>query len=48
MLPVFRCGEAWFGPTLWNGMRVMRISLSNYRTTEQDVRRVVEAVRGVL
>ena len=41
-------GEAWFGPTVWNGMRVMRISLSNFRTTEQDIRRTVEAVRGVL
>ncbi|MCW8924930.1 MAG: aminotransferase class V-fold PLP-dependent enzyme, partial [Xanthomonadales bacterium] len=26
-------GEAWFGPTVWKGMRVMRISLSNFRTT---------------
>ena len=41
-------GEAWFGPIVWNDMRVMRISLSNFRTTEKDIQRVVKAVRGVL
>ena len=41
-------GEAWFGPTTWNGMRVMRISVSNYRTDAADVERVVAAVHGVL
>lgn len=38
-------GEAWFGPTLWNGMRVMRISLSNFRTTPDDIDRAVAAVK---
>ena len=41
-------GEAWFGPTTWNGMRVMRISVSNWRTSEADVARTVEAVRAAL
>jgi glutamate/tyrosine decarboxylase-like PLP-dependent enzyme len=41
-------GEAWFGPTLWNGMRVMRISVSNYRTGPADIERAVEAVRRAL
>ena len=41
-------GEAWFGPTTWNGMRVMRISLSNFRTTPEDVDRVVAAVHAAL
>ena len=41
-------GEAWFGPTLWNEKRVMRISLSNYRTTPEDIDRVVTAVRRAL
>jgi glutamate/tyrosine decarboxylase-like PLP-dependent enzyme len=41
-------GEAWFGPTLWNGMRVMRISISSYRTSSKDIDRVVSAVRKVL
>jgi glutamate/tyrosine decarboxylase-like PLP-dependent enzyme len=38
-------GEAWFGPTQWNGMRVMRISLSNFRTTHEDIERAVNAVK---
>ena len=41
-------GEAWFGPTLWHGMRVMRISLSNFRTTADDIRRAVAAVGTAL
>ena len=41
-------GEAWFGGTLWNGMRVMRISLSNFRTTGEDIDRVVAAVKEAL
>ncbi|NNE05224.1 MAG: aspartate aminotransferase family protein [Xanthomonadales bacterium] len=41
-------GEAWFGPTEWNGMRVMRISVSNYRTTQKDVVRTVEIVANAL
>jgi glutamate/tyrosine decarboxylase-like PLP-dependent enzyme len=38
-------GEAWFGPTLWNGMRVMRISLSNFRTTANDIDRALAAIK---
>ena len=38
-------GEAWFGPTVWNGMRVMRISLSNFRTTPEDIDRAVAAIK---
>ncbi len=41
-------GEAWFGGTLWNGMRVMRISLSNFRTTGEDIDRVVAAFKVAL
>ncbi|MEM6512291.1 MAG: aminotransferase class V-fold PLP-dependent enzyme [Pseudomonadota bacterium] len=41
-------GEAWFGPTTWNGMRVMRISLSNFRTTPDDIDRTVDAVNKAL
>ena len=41
-------GEAWFGPTVWNGMRVMRISLSNFRTTQEDVNRAVEAIKSAM
>ena len=38
-------GEAWFGPTVWNGVRVMRISLSNFRTTPDDIERAVAAIK---
>ena len=43
-----KSGEAWFGPTLWNGMRVMRVSLSNHRTTPNDIDRVVKAIKIAL
>ena len=41
-------GEAWFGPTVWHDMRVMRISLSNFRTTSDDINRAVAAVKAAL
>ncbi len=41
-------GEAWFGATLWNGMRVMRISLSNWQTSQGDIDRTVAAVKAAL
>ena len=41
-------GEAWFGPTVWHDMRVMRISLSNFRTTSDDIERAVAAVKAAM
>ncbi|HKX10237.1 MAG TPA: aminotransferase class V-fold PLP-dependent enzyme [Stellaceae bacterium] len=41
-------GVAWFGGVTWRGMRVMRISVSNWRTTEDDVARTIESVREAL
>ena len=41
-------GEAWFGPTVWHDMRVMRISLSNFRTTSDDIERAVAAIKAEL
>jgi glutamate/tyrosine decarboxylase-like PLP-dependent enzyme len=41
-------GEAWFGPTTWRGMRVMRVSLSNFRTTAQDIDRTVAAIETAM
>ena len=41
-------GEAWFGPTTWRGMRVMRVSLSNFRTTPEDIDRTIEAVKAAM
>jgi hypothetical protein len=41
-------GEALFGGVTWRGRRAMRISVSNWRTTEADVARVIAAVRVAL
>lgn len=41
-------GTAWFGGTDFDGKRVMRISVCNYRTTHDDVARTLEAVRRAL
>jgi aromatic-L-amino-acid decarboxylase len=41
-------GEAYFGPSTWAGKRVMRICVVNWRTTERDVARTIEAVRSAL
>ena len=41
-------GEAFFGPVNWRGRRAMRISVSNWRTTDSDVSRTIDAVRAVL
>src|SRR5690606_23156926 len=30
-------GEAWFGGTLWQGRPAMRISVSSWRTRDEDV-----------
>ena len=38
-------GEAWFGPTTWRGMRVMRVSLSNFRSTARDIDRTAAAIK---
>ena len=41
-------GEALFGGVDWRGRRCMRISVCNWRTTQDDVTRTIEAVRGAL
>jgi len=37
-------GECWMGDTTWHGRRLMRISVSSWRTTEEDVDRSVAAI----
>jgi glutamate/tyrosine decarboxylase-like PLP-dependent enzyme len=37
-------GTCWLGGTEWLGEHAMRISVSNWRTTEQDVDRSVESI----
>jgi glutamate/tyrosine decarboxylase-like PLP-dependent enzyme len=41
-------GEAWFGATTYRGVRAMRVSVVNWRTTAADVDRAVAAVRAAL
>jgi glutamate/tyrosine decarboxylase-like PLP-dependent enzyme len=44
---VQRDGTCWMGGTTWHGRRYMRISVSNWSTTEDDVDRSVAAIRRV-
>jgi glutamate/tyrosine decarboxylase-like PLP-dependent enzyme len=45
---VQRSGECWMGATTWRGHRYMRISVSNWRTTQADVDRSVAAIESAL
>ena len=41
-------GEAFFSGTTWKGRRAMRISVTNWRTNENDVARTIAAVGAAL
>jgi glutamate/tyrosine decarboxylase-like PLP-dependent enzyme len=41
---VQRDGTMWAGGTTWHGLAAMRISVSNWSTTEADIDRSIEAV----
>jgi glutamate/tyrosine decarboxylase-like PLP-dependent enzyme len=41
-------GEAFFTPTTWHGLRAMRVSVSNWQTSMEDVAPVVACVARVL
>ena len=41
-------GECWMGATTWHGQRLMRISVSSWRTTEADVDRSVAAIAAAM
>jgi glutamate/tyrosine decarboxylase-like PLP-dependent enzyme len=45
---VQRDGTCWMGGTTWHGRRYMRISVSNWTTTEADVDRSVAAIERLL
>ncbi|WP_329389444.1 pyridoxal-dependent decarboxylase [Streptomyces sp. NBC_01351] len=38
-------GTAWISGSTWHGRRVMRISVSNWSTTDDDVARALESIR---
>lgn len=39
-------GTCWCGPTTWRGREAMRVSVSGWNTTEEDIDRSVAAVRA--
>ena len=41
-------GEAFFGGVTWNGKRAMRVSVVNWRTTDDDVARAIAAARRAI
>jgi glutamate/tyrosine decarboxylase-like PLP-dependent enzyme len=41
-------GAAWMTPSTWHGQAVLRISVSNWRTADNDVDRTLAAIRRVL
>jgi hypothetical protein len=41
---VQREGTCWVGGTTWRGRRLMRVSVSNWTTTEADIDRSAEAI----
>ena len=43
---VQRDGTCWCGPTTWQGRRAMRVSVSGWCTTEQDIDRSIAAIRA--
>lgn len=45
---ILKTGEAFFGGTTWRGKRAMRVSVCNWQTSDEDVDRVVAAVKSVL
>jgi glutamate/tyrosine decarboxylase-like PLP-dependent enzyme len=44
MLRVQEQGVAWMGGTTWHGLGAMRISVSNWSTTEADIDRTADAI----
>jgi hypothetical protein len=40
-------GTCWLGGTTWQGLAAMRISFSNWATTDEDVARSGEAILRV-
>jgi glutamate/tyrosine decarboxylase-like PLP-dependent enzyme len=45
---VQRDGTCWMGGTTWRGKRLMRISVSNWTSTESDIDRSVAAIDRIL
>lgn len=40
-------GRIWFGPAIWNGRAAMRLSVSSWRTGDDDIERAIELLAGL-
>ena len=47
-LAIQESGDAWLGTTTWHGERLLRISVSNWSTTSQDIDRSIGAVANAV
>jgi len=45
---ILASGEALFGGVTWNGKRAMRISVSNWRTSDADITRTLTAIQQAI
>ena len=45
---VVRRGDAWLGGTVWQGRAAVRVSFSNWSTTDADVDRLATAFTDAL
>jgi glutamate/tyrosine decarboxylase-like PLP-dependent enzyme len=45
---VVESGEAWMSPTTVNGRRVIRLSVSNWQTSDSDIARALQALRSAV
>jgi glutamate/tyrosine decarboxylase-like PLP-dependent enzyme len=45
---VQQSGEAWLGGTVWDGRRAIRISVSNWQTSDEDVERTLAAFEAAV
>jgi glutamate/tyrosine decarboxylase-like PLP-dependent enzyme len=43
-----RDGTCWLGGTTWNGEYVLRVSISNWATTDEDVDRSAAAIAAAV
>ena len=41
-------GEAWMSGTIWDGRAAIRLSVSNWRTSETDIGRTIAAFEAAL
>jgi glutamate/tyrosine decarboxylase-like PLP-dependent enzyme len=48
IVEIQRDGTCWLGGTTWHGRAAMRISVSNWRTSEADIDASAEAIIGAI